>query len=36
MKLTDAMEDSKPPLDYVGATSLPVTDAERGASYKET
>ena len=36
MKLTDDMEGSTPPLDYVGAQSPPVTDAERGASFKES
>ena len=35
MKLTEDMEDSTPPLDNVGAKVPPVTDAERGASYKE-
>ena len=35
MKLTGGMEDPTPPLDYVGAKSPPVTDAECGASCKE-
>ena len=36
MKLTEDMEDSTPPLDNVGAKLPPVTDAERGASQKES
>ena len=36
MKLTDDMEDSTLLLDYVGAKSPSVTDAERGASYNES
>ena len=36
IKLTEYMEDSTPPLDNVGAKLLPVTDAECGASCKES
>ena len=36
IKLTEDMEDSTPPSDNVGAKLLPVTDAECGASYKES
>ena len=36
IKLTEDMEDSTPPSDNEGAKLLPVTDAECGASYKES
>ena len=36
MKLTGDMEDSTPPQDHVGAKSPPLTDVDRGASFKES
>ena len=33
IKLTDKMEHSTLPMDYVGVKSFPITDAERGAGW---